>query len=223
MGTACPSGDDLVAHALGALDSEEERSIAEHVGWCERCASELRRLGPAVGVLAESVPQHEPPAALRERLLEIVRREAEPVARVRRRPSPAAQLLRPATAVAVLAIAVAGIAGYLVRDQGNGGADTVPVSSELPGASATLEVGDEAATLQVRGMPPLPKAAVYQVWVSEDGELRASSRFVPGQDGTAAAAVPEVLEGARGVLVTREPRPGRRTPSSSPVLNLELD
>jgi anti-sigma factor RsiW len=227
---AHPSHDDLTGFALGALDRSEEEAVARHVPDCERCSTELReRINPAVGVLAESVPQLEPPPELRERLLEIVRNEAEtaagpaPPARGRRlRLGPL--VLRPAAGLAALAVAGAGVAGYLVNegDDGEGGASTVPVTERGAGIGGSLVVGEDSAMLTVHGMPQLPKGAVYQLWVAEGSSVRPSSSFVPDPSGRGTAAVSESLPDGSQVLVTRESGPGHPEPTSEPLLSARV-
>ena len=69
--------DDLAAYALGALDEAQSRTLEAHLGECSACAEYLHGLWPAVDALATSVPQVEPPAELRERLLATVRDEGK--------------------------------------------------------------------------------------------------------------------------------------------------
>ena len=72
-----PDRDDLVAYSLEALDPREAAAVEAHAPSCARCTRELEALAPAVAVLGESVEQLEPPPELRERVLAIVREEAE--------------------------------------------------------------------------------------------------------------------------------------------------
>jgi anti-sigma factor RsiW len=226
-----PSNDDLTGYALGALDPEEERTVSRHVPDCERCSTELReRIYPAVGVLAESVPQLEPPPELRERLLEIVRAEAEvkaePAKAGRGRRSRLGRLvLRPAAGLAVLAVVAAGVVGYLVSDggEGGGGASTVPVTESRAGIGGSLVVAEDTATLSVHGMPQLPAGAVYQLWVARGSSVRPSSTFVPDATGRGTAVVPESLPAGSQVLVTRESGPGHQAPTSKPLLGARVD
>lgn len=230
---AHPSRDDLTAYALGALEPGEERDVAAHADGCERCSAELRRLAPAVGVLAESVEQREPPPELRERLMSVVGEEAaaasparaEGAGRARERRGFGWLLLRPAAGFAAVAIAVAGVGGYLLAQDDGRGAEPKSFelsSSNLPGAGGTLVVEDDQATMQVHGMPRLPKGAVYQVWVADGEAVSPSAAFVPRDDGTATAAVPEAAQGADVVMVTREPRPGKLSPTLPTVMTAEL-
>jgi hypothetical protein len=230
---AHPSHDDLTGHALGALDPPAEEAVSAHVLDCERCSTELReRINPAVGVLAESVPQHEPPPELRDRLLETVRHEAgesgaEPAApRRRRRLRIGPVVLRPAAAgLAVVAIAAAAIGGYLANDgdDDGGGATTVPVTEASAGIGGSLVVAEDSALLSVHGMPPLPERAIYQLWVAKGSTVRPSSTFVPDASGRGTAVVPESLPSGSQVLVTRESGPGHTAPTSEPLLGARVD
>jgi hypothetical protein len=59
--------------------------------------------------------------------------------------------------------------------------------------------------------------------VQRDGKLEPSSLFVPRANRSADAAVPDGLDGAQAVLVTKEPRGGSPQPTSSPVLSVQLN
>jgi hypothetical protein len=224
-----PRRDDLVAFSLGALDPAEERAVEAHAPTCARCTRELEALVAAVAVLAESVEQLEPPAELRERVMAEVRADAERAGELRepgveRAPRRArggwlGLLLRPATAVGV-AIAIAAIGGYLIAetgDEGGGGATTVAVQSMSPGIGGTLAVGEDSSTLDLHGLQQVSGREVYQVWVAKGESLQPSSGFVPSPDGRATTAVEGRLTSGTKVMVTREPEPGRTTPTP-PVL-----
>ena len=218
-----PDRDELVAFSLGALEPAEERTVSSHVPGCAECTRELEALAPAVAVLGESVEQLVPPPELRERVMAVVHSEAadrgETEARppTRERRGLAGFLLRPAAALAVVAVIAAGVAGYLIAggDEG-GGATTVPVMAER-GIGGTLEVEDPSSTLKLRGMPQLTGSEVYQVWVAQGSNVRPSSNFIPAPDGTATTGVDGHLDPGTKVMVTREPRPGRTTPTP-PIL-----
>ena len=145
--TEHPTQDDLVAYSVGALDPHEEQAVAEHVAACERCESELAHLAPAVGVLAESVEQVQPPPELRERLMATVRAEAAPaettVAAPRRSRFDLRSLfIRPAAGLAVAVVAIAALGGYLIADDGGSGSRTVPVTEAAGNATGELVVSD---------------------------------------------------------------------------------
>lgn len=60
-------------YTLGSLDADEREMFRRHLGECAECDAEVRSLAAAVEVLAGSVPQHAPPAGLRDRVLSSVR------------------------------------------------------------------------------------------------------------------------------------------------------
>jgi anti-sigma factor RsiW len=229
--------DDLATYALGALSEKEATELARHVEDCDDCQARLRWLQPAIDVLPAAVEQHTPPDRLRASIMDVVEREAAAAtaAAAPARTAPARTerthwweslrgvMMRPATAMAVLILLVAGIGvGYLVR-----GSDTVQAPSTLVKAepldgavpvSATLERMGDSATLHVHEMPPLANDEVYEVWVQRAGVMEPRSTFVLNSDGTAEAAVPGPFDGASAVYVTREPMGGSRQPTTDPLL-----
>src|SRR4051794_8657597 len=140
--------DDLATYALGALEEPEAERLRAHLEGCEECRRQLRWLEPAVELLPRTVEQLEPPARLRETLLETVRAEGAPEAR--EPPRSARQgwwrrlgisVWRPATAVAAAAMLVVGaVAGYLIGEpNGGGGTSTLQAQAmpNAPGATGT--------------------------------------------------------------------------------------
>lgn len=227
-----PSADDLAAHALGALEPKEERRVSAHVRRCDRCAAELtRNLLPAVAVLAESVERIEPPDTLRQSVMATVHQEAgaPPAAPAAResadRRSRWGRLARPATGLAVLALCAAGLTGYLVAQGGEEGtaSETIALPSTASGGGGTLVREDGEATLHVHGMGQLEQGAVYQVWVATPAGVVPSASFVPHEDGTATAAVPEAAGDATEVMITTESSVGHKQPTLPPVMDLRLD
>jgi anti-sigma-K factor RskA/putative zinc finger protein len=225
--------DDLAAYALGALEEPEAERLRAHLDGCEECRRRLRWLEPAVDLLPRTVEQLEPPARVRETLLETVRAEAPQEAREPHRAPHGSwwhkfglAVRRPATAVAAVAMLVVGaVAGYLIGEPGGSGTSTLEAQAmpNAPHAHGTLAREGNAGILRVQGMPPLASNQVYEVWVERDAELEPSSLFVPRSDRSADAAVPAGLDGADAVLVTKEPRGGSRQPTSSPVLSVQVN
>jgi anti-sigma-K factor RskA len=220
-----PDRDDLVGFALGALDAGEQRAVESHAASCARCRRELEALVPAVAVLGESVEQLKPPPELRERVLAEVHADVagsaadgEMPPQRRRRRGWHGLLRRPAIAVG-LAIAIAAIGGYLIagNDEGAGPEDgTVPVVAQQ-GIGGTLAVGENTSMLNLHGLTELKGREVYQVWVAKGQSVRPSSNFIPNASGRAMTAVDGHLTPGTRVMVTREPHPGRTTPTP-PIL-----
>jgi len=232
-----PDRDDLVAYSLGALDPREISAVEAHAPSCARCSRELEALSPAVAVLGESVEQVEPPPELRERVLAIVREEARAREAERRgagmgeeaRTMPRERrglrglLLRPAMGLAALAIVAAGIGGYLAAGNGGGGGETtVPVVAQQ-GIGGTLAIGEDTSMLDLHGLRHLSGREVYQVWVAHGSSVRPSSNFIPDTSGRAMTAVDGHLSGGTKVMVTREPHPGRTTPTPPILLSATVE
>lgn len=231
-----PDRDDLAAYSLGALDPREASEVEAHAPSCARCTRELEALGPAVAVLGESVEQLEAPPELRERVLSIVREESEPKraelrgagareqGTMRRERRGLRGLLRPAVALATLAIVAGGVGGYLVADNGGdgGGGTIVPVVAQA-GVGGTLAVGDTSSMLDLHGLKQLTGRQVYQVWVAHGTSVRPSSNFIPDRSGRAMTAVDGHLGTGMKVMVTREPHPGRTTPTPPILLSATVE
>jgi len=183
-----------------------------------------------VAVLGESVDQLEPPPELRERVLAEVRADVE-ASQERESPAPRRPrhgwrglFARPAFAV-VLAVVVAALGGYLIAgNDGNGGQEetTVPVVAQQ-GIGGSLAVGDHTSMLSLHGLGQLEGDEVYQVWVGKGQTVRPSSNFIPDVNGRAMTAVDGHLTSGTQVMVTREPRPGRTTPTPPVLLTATVD
>ena len=65
--------DDLEAYALGAVDDASAELVAAHLAACQSCRAQAATLAEVVAALPDSVPLHEPRAALRERVLAAAR------------------------------------------------------------------------------------------------------------------------------------------------------
>ncbi len=87
---------------------------------------------------------------------------------------------------------------------------------------ATLERSGDTATLHVQELPAIAENEVYEVWVQRAGVLEARNVFVLDMNGRAEATIPGSLDGGEAVLVTREPRPGSRQPTTEPILTAPL-
>jgi anti-sigma-K factor RskA len=93
-------------YALGVLSDEERRALEAHLSTCRECTLEVRELARVAAGLAHAVPQVDPPAALRGRVLNAVRDEP---ARPAHSPKPA-QAVRAAAPIATWLAVAASIA-----------------------------------------------------------------------------------------------------------------
>ncbi len=101
--------DLLPGTALDVLLAEERLEVQAHVATCSRCAAELAELEEAAAVLAAGVPQVEPPADLKGRVLAAAREEradAHPPQRARPRLLPAWRRVTPMWGAVAAAVVV---------------------------------------------------------------------------------------------------------------------
>ena len=232
--------ENTAPYLLGALSELEARAFERHLEGCTECRAEVELLRPAVDALAEGVDPVEPPPGLRRDLMRRVAEEAPPDAsetarRAGSAPAWARRLrglltpVRPAIAVAAAALAaLAGVAGYgLGRGGEEGRTLTATVDRDRVGrAAANLNLpGDDAAPalLRVRGLPLPGERRVYEVWVLRGGRAEPASVFTVRADGTAEVPVPQDLDRAQAVMVTREREGGAVSPSERRVMRVRLD
>jgi len=110
----CDEASELLdAYALGALDKRESEELMRHVAGCLSCWEELSKSERTAGLLALSVPIHEAPARVRDRLMAQAKREGIVTHRL-----PLWQRLQPGWRSTARAVGLAGVvalvfAGFL--------------------------------------------------------------------------------------------------------------
>ena len=228
--------DDLAAYLLDALSADETREMERHIDGCPRCQERARWLQASVEMLPTAVEQLEPPAELRERLMQTVRAEAAAAgaldppavpARTRDRRGWLGRLLavpRPALALSAILLAIGGgLVGYAL---GNGdGIDSTTVQAQVDpsasGARATLERDGDKGILRVSGLPQ-HSDKIYEVWIARGEEVRPAGLFQVDRSGRGAAAIPTGLDEADQVMVSLEPAAGSAQPTSDPLVTAEI-
>ncbi|HEX5900212.1 MAG TPA: anti-sigma factor [Solirubrobacteraceae bacterium] len=237
--SACVHRDDAGSYVLHALPDDEHERFDAHLATCEACRREVADLQMAADTLPLAAVQVGPPPELRERIMAVVRSEAELLtaaearadepeagpapARRRRRRWPALSLRPLPAALAAGVLVAAGVVGGVVL---SGGSDTSTVTGTVriasaPSASASLRLSDDATKLEVRRMPPPPSGKVYQVWLKRPNQDPAPTTALFRTDANGSADV-EIqrgrLKGVDQVLVTAEPDGGSMKPTSDPVI-----
>jgi anti-sigma factor RsiW len=224
---------DVGAYLLGALPALEAEVFERHLMRCDECRDELERLRPAAEALPRSVESFDPPPSLKASLMDVVEAEARTAGpaerRAPRRNWLAGLRLRPAVALAAVALLLGGVVGFGLNGAGEDDPRTVAATvdrTRLPGGSAELEIAEakgDPATLRVTGVPMAPRGEVYEVWVERDGEIRpAGALFDVGRDGRGSAAIPGGVEGVERIMVTRERAGGTAQPTEKPVIVAEV-
>ena len=235
--------DSAAAYLLGALEDSERAGFEAHAAGCPDCREEIAFLRVATDALPASVGQHEAPAALKDRIMNVVNAEAEllraagPEADRPRVAEPRTRHRRwwqfvPRSGLALAAsvlLIVGGISGYVLRDGGGPApAQTIEASVNVPGvpdAEARLVVRGNRSTLRTEQLPPAGSGRVYQVWLMKKGARApepTDALFTVSKDGTATVDVPGTLDGVEAVLVTPEPEGGSPAPTSEPIIAASL-
>lgn len=222
-----PAGcGDAAPYVLGALDEAEARTFALHRETCAICRDEVASLKVAADALALAVEPRPAPAALGDRIMTVVRRDAGLLAargdsharRPRRFPG--------GGLVGSLAGVVAAVAIVLAVTAGNGGRSSPRlIAATVTGSAGHAVLADwgNHSELRVAHLRPAGPGRIYEVWVQRHGLPQpTNSLFDVTANGSASAAVPGSLKGVQAVMVTAEPRGGSSTPTSRPVVVASL-
>lgn len=223
----------LSAAALGALDEPERSQVEQHLDWCPRCQAAMAREQRIVDLLPLTVPQHQPPDALRARTLAALAPEPTPL------------LLRArvwvAAAAAVLLLFLLGGNLLLWSQLQDARTDLQAIeerraqlasapmvwfdlAADQPGADArgtlcAVENGD-IAWLIVYRLPTLPADATYQAWLVT-GETRVDAGvFTVDEQGRGFLTIwlDQPLESFDALGVTTEPAGGSPAPTGPRML-----
>ena len=231
--TNCPHSDQVAPYALGALEDAEAEQFREHLAACSSCAVELAEFQAVVDLLPVAVPPAIASPALKERVMSVVRSEAELLRAAGpsadRPPAPERRRRRPLIAWAGAVGLAAAAAVVVVLALGSGGASvrTINGRSAYRTASVLLRQSGGRSELDVIGMPAPPSNRIYQVWVerAHQAPTPTDALFGVNRAGDAAVVVPGSLQGVARVLVTAEPLGGSSTgvPSGPPVMTVDLN
>ncbi len=226
---------DLVApYALDALEPADHDAFERHLDECADCQEQLADLQEATIALAYG-ESTEPPAGLRERILEAARSEngAKIIQFPRRR------WLLPVTAAAAAAAAVVAIgvglwANSLSRDldrQRSANAELSDISQILGGDAKVVKIrgaqggllvdDDGAAALVVCGLEAAPKGKTYEAWVIKDRTYRPAGLFRGGTAGCAPILLDQPVSVDEQVGVTLEQGGGAPQPTGRVLVRSE--
>ena len=191
-------------YALGALTAPDRRAFEAHMAGCPECTAEVRSLSGVAGALAQSVPQQEPPASLRTRILgEIGHRDrGEPRSSSSRWSlAPASMAWLATAALLVLAVALGAYAATLrgridrletrLRDailradaSERQIADLRRVSTQTGSQMAVLASPD-LQRIDLSGQPAAPQASGRAFWSRSRGLVFTASGLPPLPAGKA--------------------------------------
>jgi hypothetical protein len=212
----------------------------------------MRWLMPAVQAIPEGIERLEPAQELRTRLMSEVRADAsardggrdadragvrgdsrqvrpglvERASAWLRELGSGPMGRRPVAGVAVAALIVAAVAGFAIGGGIGGGDDrggtSTLVTGEAAGVTAKMIDEGDGGTLHLANVRELPEERVLEAWVQRDGKVEpVEALFVPNREGRASTELPD-MSGVEVVMVTTEPTGGSQSPTSSPLVTIEV-
>ena len=225
----------LAPAAVSAATPAEIARVEAHAEECPICREDLARLREGADVLALSVPPAEPSPRLKRDLMATVRSEAAlrapSRAPVRRRRAPGwLSGLRswPAAAMATAALALVMLGWNVALQSGEPGpgpsaeVTSLRVSGIGGVDGRVLYMPDEdRAIINLNRLPQPGDGEGYELWVIRDGRP-VSAGFLKQAGPAETIAVASNVRGADALAVTLEPLTNRTTPTSEPVVAVEL-
>ncbi|GIV98455.1 MAG: hypothetical protein KatS3mg057_3112 [Herpetosiphonaceae bacterium] len=232
------------AAALGSeLEPNECARLVAYLAGCERCRYRLKEYAAIAQLLPLCVPEIEPPASLRERIVAAAQGGQQSRPR-RRRTFAWRRLLVPALGLlAALMLVWNLMLQWEIRQQQVRAAhnralllslfgDTdarerrLEATDVAPEATGRLWLAPDAGALglYVDKLPPLPPDQVYQIWLIRDGKRVSGGTFSVDQRGRAWLIVQpeEPLDSFDAVGITAEPEPGSPGPTGPKYLGNTL-
>lgn len=214
--------DELIAaHALHALDPDDERAVEMHLAGCERCRLQLAEFEAVAATLAYAAPQASPPPDLRQRIMAAV----EPVVTAPAEPEPALPPPRArrrvgwwprfsAVAMPAMAAAVIGLLVWNVSLRSDLSGREVRSAVALPEVGSLVSYRSGNVTLYA-DLAPAPEGKVYEAWViGSTGKPLPAGIFEGG--GTVKLELTEQAHPGDTIAVTVEPDGGSEQPTSDP-------
>jgi anti-sigma-K factor RskA len=229
--------DSLAAYALDCLEAQEAQQVAEHLAACELCRAELQAYQAVVDELPSGMQLHDPPPALKTRLMQQVR------ASQASEPAPAPSWLSrlfggraPLWGLASLALVLLLGASNLflwqrlnrLESASRDSLRTIQLSGSefTPNATGLLvmSVDGKHGTLVVDRLPVLDEAHQYQLWLTQDGVRDDGGVFSVDRYGYAAYWVhtDKPLASYTSFGITIEPAGGSLGPTGDKVLGGDL-
>ena len=230
--------DLIPAFVLSALDSDEAALVKAHLKICKYCQSELEAYNSISEKLSLAVPTFDPPADLRNKILQAVSDKPRPArSGVKRDRFRAIFQSQPAAWVLVGALVLVLVVSNLLLWQE---VNILRESAEQIRFSTIAMTGTEAAplatgmviispdgqygTLVVDGLPYLESSYEYQLWLIRDGGRTSGGMFSVNERGYASMQIyaHEPLISYPGFGITVEPTGGSSEPTGDKVLGGEL-
>jgi anti-sigma-K factor RskA len=233
--------DLIPGYALDCLREEEKLQVAEHLAQCVSCKTELHSYQRIVDELHQAVPQAEPPADLKQKILLRVQQKRIPDKlnaampawqRFLAKMQSGAPVWAYASFVLVIILAASNI--WMVqrvnRLEATSQAEFRMVSmagtDKAPSATGLLVMSHDGnmGTLVVDSLPVLDGTHQYQLWLILDGKRTSGGVFSVSKDGYGALAIssPQPLKEFAAFGITIEPTGGSPGPTGEKVMSGNL-
>lgn len=215
--------DLLGPYVLGALESEEERLVGDHLDECAECRDEERGLRETHERLAgASIAAASVPANLKTRILNGLHRRETARGNLRAAGSWAGRVGVTAAVVLLLsALAGAYYAGLFERAQTTA---SLAATELAPGAGGELKIRGSGqnmeADLEVWGLPPTGSDEYYELWLGREGGRVSAGTFTVDDRGRGEISTlcPELAEEYQRAGITLERFPEEPSMDSARVV-----
>jgi len=237
------------AYALDALDDAERERFERHLQRCQACADDVRRMTSTATAMAMAVAA-EPPPGLKERVLAAAAATPQlpplPSATAARRRHGRRLTRSDWFPRLALGLAAAGVAAAVVlavvtvstqnrlstvqaQNQQIAAVLSAPDAQIATGTSSTggtatvvLSYAEQKMIFTSSGLPALPNAKVYELWLLSTGAAKPAGLLPQPTDGKTAPVLAAGLTSADKVGVTVEPAGGTSSPTTTPILVMTL-
>jgi hypothetical protein len=216
--------DDLELYVLGVLPPAARERTESHLAVCAECRAEAAGLDQVVSALQDALPEREPPASLRERILGAARQERVAATAPRARTAARRWLAAAALAAVAVALAAAGLgldsrlaalreerdAALAIAERVSHGGKSWYMSGvdRWKGAGALLVVPQASPAYVVfHDLPAVSAGSSYTIWlVDAEGRWVRGSSFAPTDSRVRLVDVGVPVEGFDRCAVTLETR-----------------
>lgn len=234
----------LPAYALACLDEDEAAFVAEHLVDCSTCRDELDAFESVAGELALAVPEIEPEADLKPRLLARIQGNGaiampEPELSWSERVElflqyvKGVRLWQPALLLLILLLVASNLllwrqVNWPAPQANAGRMQAIPLTGDGPAPEATgyilVSVDGRNGALVVDRLPMLDAGYEYQLWLIRDGERTSGALFSVDESGYSGTRIeaPDLLFTYTAAGITIEPAGGSPGPTGDRVLEGNL-
>ncbi|HLI37316.1 MAG TPA: anti-sigma factor [Streptosporangiaceae bacterium] len=230
-------------YALGALEGIELERFENHLRRCQSCAAEVRGLEETASRMGTAAALA-PPAAMRQRVLTAAARTRQlpPVTGKAGHPAGSRGWVpRLSLAVAAASVAAAAILGVTqavtqhqlevtrARDRAIAAVLAAPGARIATGTTtsggtvtAVVSAQERRAVIITAGLPELPAAKVYELWLMSPAGARPAGLLPAARAGHTVPVLASTVSPGDKLGITIEPAGGTSHPTTAPILVMAM-